>query len=135
MQDREAQRQAIIDYCRKNEFFSSIKGLEKKVDAWLDAYPIDILAELKRMNAYLLDGYRYRNYGRFIRRWLARTGGAPILRPPSLKEVMQRVGEEVDMKIGLGKQMTPRKQATIEELKKQAEILLERERQQKERNQ
>lgn len=82
------------------------------------------------MNAYLLDGYRYRNYGRFIRRWLARTGGAPILRPPSLKEVMQRVGEEVDMKTGLGKNMTPRKQATIEELKKQAEMLIEREKRQ-----
>lgn len=131
MQDREAQRQAIIDYCRQNEFFCGIKDLPKKVDAWLDAYPIDILAETKKMNAWLISkGRRYRNYARFINDWLSRSSGTPIVRPPSLKEVMQRVGEEVDMKIGLGKNMTPKKQATIEELKKQAEMLMEREKRQ-----
>ncbi|GEM_PF-6563815 len=136
MDDRETLRRAIIDYCSKNEFFSGIKNLEKKVDAWLDAYPIDILAEIKKMNAWLISkGRRYRNYARFINDWLSRSSGAPIARPPSLEEVMSRVSYEVDMKTGLGKQMTPRKQATIEELQRQAKIILEREQKEKEKNQ
>lgn len=129
MNDQERER--IIDYLKGNEFFHTIKDIDRKVASWLDAYPINILAELKKANAWLVcKGYRYRNYARFINGWLARSAGAPITRPPSLKEVMARVSEEVDMKVGLGKNMTPRKQATIEELKKQAEILMEREKKQ-----
>lgn len=127
MQEREAQRQAIIDYCRKNEFFSGIKNLDKNVDAWLDAHPIDILKEIKRLNAYLVSsGRRYRNYAQFVNNNLGRAAGPPVMRPASVNEVLAKIGKALDIKKGL-KTSRPDEQARIRELQRQAQIILERE--------
>lgn len=129
MNNREAQHQAIINYCQKNEFFSRIKNLENKVNAWLDAYPIDILVELKKANAWLVSrSFRYKNYGRFLNGWLSRAAGDPIMRPPSVNEVMAKIGAALDIKQGIKAQKVKVDEAArIRELKRQAEMLMERE--------
>lgn len=117
-------RQAILNYLRGNEFFSTITNIEKKLDAWADAYPIDILSELKKANAWLLNkSARYRDYGRFLNGWLARSAGPPEIRPPSVNEVLKKLTTSLDIKEGL-KTKKVNERARIMELKEQAARLL-----------
>jgi len=113
---------AIIDYCKSNEYFSSIKKIEKKVAAWADAFPIDILSEMKKANAYLVaSGRRYRDYGNFLHRWLNRAAGPAIMRPPSMNELVKRLGDKLNIKRGLKKKVDLKERRKL--LEKQAERL------------
>ncbi len=120
------ERKAILDYLRGNEFFGGIKDPEKKLNAWIDAYPVDIFSELKKMNAWLVSkGARYKDYGRFVNGWLSTASGPPAARPASVNEILAKITASLDIKGGLKTQKID-EQARIRELKEQAERYLRR---------
>lgn len=119
--------QAIIDYCRANKFFSGIEDLESHVAAWLDAYPVEVLGVLKRLNAWLLshpaEARRMKKVAQFINACLNKECGPVTMRPPSVNEILKRLTERMDIKGGLGT-TKPNEQARLQELRRQAELLI-----------
>lgn len=126
------ERQRIIQYLKENPCFSSIKDIEKKVDAWADAYPIDLLKEIKKAYAWLLTNDAQRKkVGRFLINWFTTACGPQEHRPPSVDEVVKKLTHEIEKKMDLKAALkAPRgnHEARMRELKKQAEMILQRER-------
>lgn len=126
------QRQVILDYMRANKFFSKIEDIEAKVDAWADAYPIDILSELKKLNSYLASNPEkaksYKNFSAFINNNLNRASGPPAFRPASVNEIMKKLEvnlfKKLDMKEGI-KTKKVNYAERLQDLKAQAQRLLE----------
>jgi hypothetical protein len=127
MTDQNRDPQAIIAYCRGNKFFGGIEELEDHVAAWLDAYPVEVLSVLKRLNAWLLshpaEQKRMKKVAQFINGCLNKECGPVQMRPASINELMNRICERMDIKEGL-KTTKPNEQARLQELRKQAELLI-----------
>lgn len=121
-------RQAILNYLKANEYFSKIKDVEKKLGAWIDAYPIDLLAEIKKANAWLVTkSARYNDYGRFLNSWLTTATGSTPARPASVNEILEALS--VRLKI-MDKKLIPKtidEAARLRELKEQLQEKIKRE--------
>lgn len=66
----------LLEYCKFNKYFSTIKNLEEYLQALIDVYKNEdrLSYEFKKMNLWLIanPNREKKNYKRFINSWLSK---------------------------------------------------------------